>query len=78
LKAGYNYGETLEIIKTSFVVPRAKFEKGVYRNIMGNEAVAYGLLAAAQKSGLDYFTGAILSHRPVIFCIICQPTNNLG
>ena len=57
LKAGINYGETVEVIRTTFRVPKATLKKGVYRNIMGNQATAYGVLAAAQKSGLDIFYG---------------------
>jgi 2-oxoglutarate ferredoxin oxidoreductase subunit alpha len=50
LKAGYFYGETIEVIKTSYRVKKAKFNKGVYRNIMGNHALSLGLVAASQKS----------------------------
>jgi len=57
LNSGYYYGETLEIIKTTYQVNKAKFEKGKYRNIMGNNALALGLLAAAQRSGLDLYYG---------------------
>ncbi|MBC8196741.1 MAG: 2-oxoacid:acceptor oxidoreductase subunit alpha [Candidatus Marinimicrobia bacterium] len=57
LKAGINYGETVEIIRTTFRVPKATLKKGLYRNIMGNQATAYGVLAAAQKSGLEVFYG---------------------
>ncbi|MBC8213619.1 MAG: 2-oxoacid:acceptor oxidoreductase subunit alpha [Candidatus Marinimicrobia bacterium] len=57
LKAGYNYGETLEIIKTSYRIPKAKFKKGTYRNIMGNQAITFGLLAASEKAGLELFYG---------------------
>jgi 2-oxoglutarate ferredoxin oxidoreductase subunit alpha len=58
LQAGYNYAETLEAIKTTFVVPAAKMEKGRYRNITGNVAVAWGLLAAAERSGRPLFLGS--------------------
>ena len=57
LKAGMNYGETVEVIRTTYRVPRATLKKGTYRNIMGNQATAYGILAAAQKSGLEIFYG---------------------
>ncbi len=57
LNAGYYYGETLEVIKTSYRVNKAKFEEGKYRNIMGNNALAFGLLTAAQRSGLDLYYG---------------------
>jgi len=57
LNAGYYYGETLEVIKTTYRVNKAKFEKGKYRNIMGNNALAFGLLTAAQRSGLCLYYG---------------------
>ena len=57
LNSGYYYGETLEVIKTTYQVNKAKFEKGKYRNIMGNNALALGLLTAAQRSGLDLYYG---------------------
>ncbi len=57
LKAGYYYGETIEVIKTSYRVKKAKFSKGKYRNIMGNHALSLGLVAASQKSDLELFFG---------------------
>jgi 2-oxoglutarate ferredoxin oxidoreductase subunit alpha len=57
ISAGFNYGETIEAIKTTFKVSRAKFDKGTYRNIMGNHATALGLLAAAENADLDLFYG---------------------
>tara|TARA_X000001036_G_C20691644_1_gene809611 strand:+ start:8 stop:1852 length:1845 start_codon:yes stop_codon:yes gene_type:complete len=57
LKAGFYYGETIEAIKTTYTVAKADFDKGTYRNIMGNQALALGLLAASEKSGLDLFFG---------------------
>ena len=57
LKAGYYYGETIEVIKTSYRVKKAKFKKGKYRNIMGNHALSLGLVAASQKSDLELFFG---------------------
>ena len=57
LKAGFYYGETIEAIKTTYNVPKAKFDKGTYRNVMGNQALALGLLAASEKSGLNLFFG---------------------
>ncbi|RXK59776.1 2-oxoacid:acceptor oxidoreductase subunit alpha [Lacibacter luteus] len=58
LRAGYNYGDTTETFTTTYKVERAKMESGVYRSIMGNQAVSYGLIAAAQKSGLQMFLGS--------------------
>ncbi len=57
LKTGYYYGETIEAIKTTYRVSKAEFSAGVYRNIMGNEATALGLLAASINSGLNLFFG---------------------
>ena len=57
LKAGYYYGETVEAIKTTFRVSEAKLSKGIYRNIMGNESLSLGLIAAAQKAKLNLFFG---------------------
>jgi len=58
LKAGYNYGETVEIFTTRFEVKPAALPPGRYRNIMGNSATAIGLVAAAKKSGLKLFLGS--------------------
>ena len=57
LKTGYYYGETVEAVKTTFRVPAAELEKGTYRNIMGNEALSLGLIAAANKANLNLFFG---------------------
>lgn len=57
LKTGYFYGETVEVIKTTFRVPEARLEKGTYRNIMGNECLSLGLIAAAEKAKLNLFFG---------------------
>ncbi len=58
LQAGYNYGDTTETFTTTYKVEKAKMESGTYRSIMGNQAVAYGLIAASQKSGLQLFLGS--------------------
>lgn len=57
LKSGYNYGDTAEAIASRFEVKPANIKAGTYRNIMGNEATAIGLIAAARKSGLNLFCG---------------------
>ncbi len=57
LQAGYNYGDTTETFTTRYKVEKAKLEAGTYRSIMGNQALAYGLIAAAQKTGLQLFLG---------------------
>src|SRR5437867_9188285 len=53
LKAGYNYGETAELLPVHYRVPKAKLPPGTYRKITGNEATALGLLAACQQAELD-------------------------
>jgi 2-oxoglutarate/2-oxoacid ferredoxin oxidoreductase subunit alpha len=58
LTAGYNYAETLEAIHTTYRVGQAAMEKGLYRNITGNIATAWGLLAAAERSGRPLFLGS--------------------
>jgi len=58
LQAGYNYGETSEEFTTRFEVKAAKLESGTYRNIMGNQAIALGLIAASQISGMKLFFGS--------------------
>lgn len=58
LKAGYNFGDTTETFTTRYHVDKAKMEPGTYRNIMGNQALAMGLIAAANKSGLPLFLGS--------------------
>ena len=58
LQAGYNYGDTTETFTTTYKVEKAKMEPGTYRSIMGNQAVAFGLIAASQKSGLPLFLGS--------------------
>ncbi|MGN6294389.1 MAG: 2-oxoacid:acceptor oxidoreductase subunit alpha [Chitinophagaceae bacterium] len=58
LQAGYNYGDTTEAFGTTYKVEKAKMQPGTYRSIMGNQALAYGLIAASQVSGLPMFLGS--------------------
>jgi 2-oxoglutarate ferredoxin oxidoreductase subunit alpha len=58
LQAGYNYGDTTETFTTTYKVEKAKMQAGMYRSIMGNQALAYGLIAASQVSGLPMFLGS--------------------
>lgn len=58
LQAGYNYGDTTETFTTRYKVDKARIEPGNYRNIMGNQSLAYGLIAASKKSGLPIFLGS--------------------
>ncbi len=58
LRAGFNYGDTSEMFTTRYDVKPASMPKGTYRNMMGNQALAIGLVAAAQKAGLHLFYGS--------------------
>ncbi len=58
LQAGYNYGDTTETFTTRYRVEKASMPAGNYRSIMGNQALALGLIAAAKKSGLQLFLGS--------------------
>ena len=57
-KAGWNYGETSEDFAVSYEVAPARIAPGRYRQISGNTALAYGLVAASKLSGLPLFLGA--------------------
>lgn len=57
LRAGYRYGEIVEVFTERFVVKKAEMPEGIYRSISGNEAVVLGVLAASQKANLDLFYG---------------------
>ena len=57
-QAGWNYGETTEVFSTQYEVKPAEHEPGLYRNITGNLALAYGLVAAGVQSGLPVFLGS--------------------
>ena len=57
-QAGWNFGETTEEFEVSYEVAPATLPPGRYRNISGNPALAYGLIAAAQRSGLALFLGS--------------------
>lgn len=58
LQAGYNYADTIEALESVIQVSPAKMEKGRYRNITGNNATAWGLMAASEKSGRPLFLGS--------------------
>jgi len=57
-KAGWNFGETTEAFSVSYEVKPAPMRPGTYRNITGNLALAYGLVAAGVRSGLPVFLGS--------------------
>jgi len=58
LRAGWNYGETTEAFATTYEVAPAKLEPGEYRQISGNTALAYGLVAAGQLAGTQVVLGS--------------------
>jgi len=55
---GFNYASNIHAIPNTYTVQPAPQEKGVYRNINGNQATAWGLMAAAEKSGIPLFCGS--------------------
>jgi 2-oxoglutarate ferredoxin oxidoreductase subunit alpha len=57
-RTGYAFGETTEVFAYSYEVAPAPMPKGTYRQISGNLALAYGLIAGARKAGLPLFLGA--------------------
>ncbi len=57
LHAGYNYGETVEAITHRYTVDPARLAPGTYTNITGNQALAWGLVAASKLSGCPLFYG---------------------
>jgi 2-oxoglutarate ferredoxin oxidoreductase subunit alpha len=58
LKAGYNYGETVELLPVQYQVAKAKIAPGTYRKITGNEAAVIGFTAAAQVAGKTLVYGS--------------------
>jgi 2-oxoglutarate ferredoxin oxidoreductase subunit alpha len=57
-QAGWNYGETTEAFSVQYEVKPATLTPGTYRNITGNSALSYGLIAASRRSGLPLFLGS--------------------
>jgi 2-oxoglutarate/2-oxoacid ferredoxin oxidoreductase subunit alpha len=58
LKAGHGYAEATELFRSQYEVPPATYAPGRYRNVMGNEALALGLVAAGKLSGIPIFYGS--------------------
>jgi pyruvate/2-oxoacid:ferredoxin oxidoreductase alpha subunit len=58
LNSGYFYAETVEALPSNYKVPPAKIEKGTYRHVSGNTAMAWGFLAASEKLGKQLFYGS--------------------
>ncbi|HEY0776092.1 MAG TPA: 2-oxoacid:acceptor oxidoreductase subunit alpha, partial [Nocardioidaceae bacterium] len=57
-KAGWNFGETTEAFVVQYEIKPAPMSPGMYRNITGNLALAYGLIAGSTQSGLPLFLGS--------------------
>jgi 2-oxoglutarate ferredoxin oxidoreductase subunit alpha len=57
-QAGWSFGETTEDFAVSYEVKPARLPAGTYRNISGNLALSYGLVAASQRTGLPLFLGS--------------------
>ncbi len=58
LRAGWAFGETTELFPVSYQIPAAKIEAGTYRNITGNQALAWGIVAAGELMDRQVFLGA--------------------
>jgi len=58
MHAGYNFADTIEALSSSYTVLSANLEQGTYRNVMGNQAIAWGFLAAAEKAKKELFLGS--------------------
>ena len=58
LNAGYNFAHNQHLFGNTYTVAAAELEKGIYRNINGNQATAWGFIAASEKSGLPLFCGS--------------------
>ncbi len=57
-RAGFHFGETAELFETTYEVRPAHFEPGEYTQVTGNQALAWGLIAASRLSGLPLFLGS--------------------
>lgn len=58
LTAGYNFAHTIEAFANTYKIEPAPLKKGLYRNVTGNLATAWGFLAAAERSGRKLFLGS--------------------
>lgn len=58
LRNGYNYAGNIQAIADTYIVKPSKQKPGLYRNINGNRAIAWGLMAASEKSGRPLFCGS--------------------
>lgn len=55
---GFNYAANIQAVADTYTIAPGIHEKGVYRNITGNQALAWGFIAASEKSGLPLFCGS--------------------
>jgi 2-oxoglutarate/2-oxoacid ferredoxin oxidoreductase subunit alpha len=89
MHAGFNYAETVEAMSVKFQVNPASKGKGLFRNITGNQATAWGLLAAAERAGKKLFLGSYpitpateilqeLSHMKNLDCITFQAEDEIA
>jgi len=58
MHAGYNFANTIEALPSSYTVLSANLKAGTYRNVMGNQAIAWGFLAAAERAHKGLFLGS--------------------
>lgn len=58
LTAGYNYADTIEAFVNTYKIVPAPLSKGLYRNVTGNLATSWGLLAASERSGRKLYLGS--------------------
>lgn len=58
LNDGFNYAAAIQAVPNTYTIEPAELPKGRYRNITGNQAIAWGLIAASEKSGLPLFCGS--------------------
>ncbi len=58
LKAGHHFGDTTELIQSSYEIPKAVIKPGTYRNITGNVSLSLGLIAASELTGRPLFYGS--------------------
>ena len=58
LRAGFNYAETVELFTSRYEVAPMRQEPGLYRNIMGNQATALGLVVGTSKASVPLFLGS--------------------
>ncbi len=55
---GYNYGNNIHLTASTYRIESSEITKGFYTDVNGNTATAYGLIAAAEKAGLQLFLGS--------------------